>query len=464
MASVVKEQESQTRLLGGSIVFASDLLAICCSSYAADFAYHTLIAQSPSSLGRAFAYGLGVGLIYILLTCADDLRLRSLINVSTKRVVSKFAVSLSIFLSILFLLKIGDVFSRGHFLLFAAGGLLTLLANRQLFAVALRTGIAKVAFKPHRLALIGDACEIKRARHEVSLEPSQFCVVETLEVCSNSNPVSAVLNRAIKLSREESIDAILIAMPWSKTAELENILAHLRQQALPVMLLPDLQTSLYISQPAVALSDLPAYVIKRAALSPSEQNVKRVIDIIVTVLALVALWPIFVLVACAIKLESRGPVFFRQRRCGFNNREFSILKFRTMHTCEDGDAVRQVVRNDPRLTKIGAFLRRTSIDELPQLLNVLRGEMSIVGPRPHAMAHDKAWVQIVEFYALRHHIKPGITGLAQVNGCRGETDTASKISDRVRYDLQYIDRWSLWLDFQILLKTLLVFAFQKSAY
>jgi lipopolysaccharide/colanic/teichoic acid biosynthesis glycosyltransferase len=135
-----------------------------------------------------------------------------------------------------------------------------------------------------------------------------------------------------------------------------------------------------------------------------------------------------------------------------------------MTACEDGDEVRQATRNDPRLTAVGAFLRRSSIDELPQLLNVLRGDMSIVGPRPHALIHDREWARVVQFYARRHHIKPGITGLAQVNGFRGETHTEEQIGIRVRYDLQYIDKWSFWLDLQIMARTLLVFAFQKNAY
>jgi undecaprenyl-phosphate galactose phosphotransferase/putative colanic acid biosynthesis UDP-glucose lipid carrier transferase len=165
-----------------------------------------------------------------------------------------------------------------------------------------------------------------------------------------------------------------------------------------------------------------------------------------------------------VKLDSRGPAFFRQRRNGFNNRDFEILKFRTMHTMEDGENVQQACRHDPRVTRVGAFLRRSSIDELPQLINVLRGEMSIVGPRPHAVSHNASWAELVEDYALRHHIKPGITGLAQVNGFRGRCDTCELIKMRVHYDLEYINRWSVWLDLQIIAKTMRVFFFQRTAF
>ena len=179
---------------------------------------------------------------------------------------------------------------------------------------------------------------------------------------------------------------------------------------------------------------------------------------------LLLLLPVFVLVAVAVRLESGGPVLFKQKRTGFNHKPFTIFKFRTMTTCENGNDVRQAVRNDPRFTRIGAFLRRTSIDELPQLLNVLRGDMSLVGPRPHALSHDKAWAEIIESYPARYNMKPGITGLAQVLGHRGEIETDAMIADRVNCDLRYIENWSFWLDMRIVAKTIAVFAFQKSAY
>ncbi len=462
MISIVKEQPTQAQFFGVSLVLASDLLAIFCASYGAAFAYHLATGDARASLGAAFAYGLYVGTGYVLISCFGTLSLKQLLNVPARQIAWNFLVSLSIFLAAVFLLKIGTVFSRAQFLMFSFGGLALLLANRRLFSVALKTKLVRFALKPQRLAIVGKPSEIARATRELLSDTSEFSVVETLEIGDLDD--TSTLNKTIELSRSGSIDAILVAMPWSDAKPLEDTLCKLRQQALPVMLLPDACASHFITQPIVPLAKLPAYVVKRAALTPFEQFLKRASDIAIASGALIILWPIFLFAALAIKLESRGPVFFQQRRCGFNNREFTILKFRTMYTCEDGDSVRQVTRNDPRVSKVGAFLRRTSIDELPQLFNVLRGEMAIVGPRPHAIAHDKAWAHIVEFYALRHHIKPGITGLAQVNGCRGETETAAKISDRVRYDLQYIDSWSFWHDVQIIFRTLIVFAFQKTAY
>ena len=170
------------------------------------------------------------------------------------------------------------------------------------------------------------------------------------------------------------------------------------------------------------------------------------------------------LIAAAVKLTSRGPVLFRQRRYGLDGREIRVLKFRSMTVCEDGSSVRQAQKNDRRLTPIGSFLRTTSLDELPQLFNVLLGSMSMIGPRPHATAHNEFYRSQIEGYMLRHKVKPGITGLAQVNGCRGETETVDKMAERIRYDHQYIREWSVWLDIRILWQTFRVVFSRQNAY
>jgi putative colanic acid biosynthesis UDP-glucose lipid carrier transferase len=184
-----------------------------------------------------------------------------------------------------------------------------------------------------------------------------------------------------------------------------------------------------------------------------EHAAKRCIDVLVAGVVLFALLPLLATVAVAIKLDSPGPILFRQQRCGFNGRRFQIRKFRTMSVLEDGSSITQAQLADKRVTRLGRWLRRTSIDELPQLLNVLDGSMSLVGPRPHAMAHDNQFDKIVRNYAFRRRVKPGLTGWAQVHGYRGATPTAESIERRVEYDLWYIDNWSLRLDFAILLQT-----------
>jgi putative colanic acid biosynthesis UDP-glucose lipid carrier transferase len=182
---------------------------------------------------------------------------------------------------------------------------------------------------------------------------------------------------------------------------------------------------------------------------------KRAIDIVGASVGLVALSPLFLLLAIIIRLETRGPSLFHQRRGGYRGRTFLVWKFRTMRTLEDGGAVQQVREDgDPRVTRVGAFMRKTNLDELPQLINVLRGEMSLVGPRPHAVAHDEQFSGVAPRYWERHMARPGITGLAQVSGCRGETRNVDAVRERVKHDLEYIARWSVWLDFAIMARTL----------
>jgi exopolysaccharide biosynthesis polyprenyl glycosylphosphotransferase len=194
--------------------------------------------------------------------------------------------------------------------------------------------------------------------------------------------------------------------------------------------------------------------LTRAPLNWSERMVKRVFDVTIAAGVLIVLSPLLGLTALLVWLESGRPLLFRQRRYGFNQQEFRIIKFRTMTTLDDGDVVPQARRNDPRVTRLGRFLRRWNIDELPQLINVLKGDMSLVGPRPHALSHNREYERKIALYARRHNVLPGITGWAQVNGFRGETDTDEKMKRRVEHDLHYIDNWSVWFDLRILLLTL----------
>jgi exopolysaccharide biosynthesis polyprenyl glycosylphosphotransferase len=197
---------------------------------------------------------------------------------------------------------------------------------------------------------------------------------------------------------------------------------------------------------------------------PAESRVKRLIDVLLSGSVLLVLVPVFALIALAIMVESGGPVLFRQRRTGFGGREFVVLKFRTMRVLEDGGELRQATRNDARVTAVGSFLRRTSLDELPQFINVLYGDMSCVGPRPHALAHDDFYRTCVPRYDDRFRVRPGITGLAQVEGLRGECQTVELMRRRVERDLEYLDGWSIWRDMAILARTVVVTPFQRAAY
>ncbi len=230
----------------------------------------------------------------------------------------------------------------------------------------------------------------------------------------------------------------------------------------------DLSEDAYLMALALALS-LDDHAMRGLLLSsPFDQawaeRLKRVEDIVLGTVFLGVSAPVMLACALGIKATSKGPVFFRQRRYGLGGREFHVLKFRSMSVTEDGARVSQATKNDARVTRLGAFLRRTSLDELPQFLNVLRGDMSIVGPRPHAVAHNEQYRRVIDAYMLRHKVKPGITGWAQVNGWRGETDTLEKMIARVEHDLYYIQHWSVLFDLEIVLRTVFGSAVRRNAY
>ena len=212
------------------------------------------------------------------------------------------------------------------------------------------------------------------------------------------------------------------------------------------------------------LGPMTSLQLTRRPLTRLEIARKQVFDLAAAAVALIALTPVLVAVAVLIWLDSPGPIFFVQRRYGFNQEPFRIIKFRTMRTLDDGPVVAQATRDDPRLTRIGGFLRRWNIDEIPQLFNVLTGDMSLVGPRPHALSHDHEYEQRISLYARRHNVKPGITGWAQIHGLRGEIDSDEKMRKRIEHDLFYIDNWSLWLDLKILFRTVFSAAGYRNAH
>jgi Undecaprenyl-phosphate glucose phosphotransferase len=213
------------------------------------------------------------------------------------------------------------------------------------------------------------------------------------------------------------------------------------------------------------LRGLPVISVSERPLIGWKGVAKRVEDCVLAGAALILFAPLMAVIALLISFDSPGPVLFRQRRHGFNNSPITVLKFRTMyHDPTPDPAVRQARPNDPRVTRLGSFLRRTSLDELPQLINVLRGDMSLVGPRPHAIPHDEKYAALIDNYLARHRVRPGITGLAQVNGYRGETDTVEKMRKRIEHDLKYIEEWSLLLDLSVLFRTLLVGFIHPQAY
>jgi polysaccharide biosynthesis protein PslA len=262
------------------------------------------------------------------------------------------------------------------------------------------------------------------------------------------------LRRALARARALAPDDILIVAPWSDRDAIERAIDTFMTIPVDLHLGPERILDRFGDVQITQVGPIASLRLSRRPLSAADALLKRGFDLLLASAALLCLAPLLAVVAVVIKLDSSGPVFFLQRRYGFNQEPFRIFKFRTMTTADDGAVIVQAKAVDPRVTRVGRWLRRWNIDELPQLLNVLRGEMSLVGPRPHALAHDQAWARKISLYARRHNVKPGITGWAQVNGHRGEIGTDEALRRRVEHDLYYIDNWSIWLDIQIILRTL----------
>jgi len=259
-----------------------------------------------------------------------------------------------------------------------------------------------------------------------------------------------------EFARTHGVTSIYIALPLSNVPRIGDMVRELRDTTASIYFVPDVFAFDLIQGRLVEINGMLALSVCDTPFHGTDAVLKRVSDILVAAVAVIMLTPLMLLVGLAVKLTSGGPVLFRQRRYGLNGEEILVYKFRTMNVCEDGAVVRQAAKDDQRVTWLGRWLRRTSIDELPQLLNVLQGKMSVVGPRPHAIAHNELYRKLISGYMIRHKVRPGMTGWAQVNGLRGETKTLEDMSERVRYDLDYLRSWSPWLDIKILAMTLAV--------
>lgn len=281
---------------------------------------------------------------------------------------------------------------------------------------------------------------------------------------STAGELTGSLKELVQKARAGEVDTVLITLPMRAEDRIRYLLDQLSDTTASVYIVPDFFVFELLHARWTSLGGLPAVSVFENPLFGVDGLAKRGADILLAGTALLVLAVPLAAIAAAVKLTSPGPVFFRQRRYGLDGREIRVWKFRSMSVCDDGAEVKQASRNDSRITPIGSILRRTSLDELPQLLNVLNGSMSLVGPRPHATAHNEQYRKLIRGYMLRHKVKPGITGLAQVNGCRGETETIEKMERRVEWDHQYIRNWSLWLDLKILFKTAAVVWRQPEAY
>jgi undecaprenyl-phosphate galactose phosphotransferase/putative colanic acid biosynthesis UDP-glucose lipid carrier transferase len=369
-----------------------------------------------------------------------------------------------------FLLKIAEEFSRGAALSFYVLGLGSMLVWRRVLAQFIGSAFTAGTFAPRNVIVIGEQDRLTASPAMLEIGRCGYTPIRTFQIASEelelagiSDRTQALIKDAIETTRQEPVAEILLLIGWEHSATIENIAKMLSVLPIPIYLLPDTNVARYLDHRAINVGTTLAAEIQRAPLTRTEQFLKRSFDLIGSTAVLFLLSPLMLITALLVKLDSPGPALFFQTRNGFNGRKFRIVKFRTMYVLEDGDQIRQATRADPRVTPLGRWLRRANIDELPQMLNVLIGDMSLVGPRPHAVAHNSEFEKLVANYAFRQHVKPGITGWAQVNGYRGETPTRELMAKRVEFDLWYIKNWSIWLDIRILFRTLML-GLQPTAY
>ena len=457
-------------------IFLTDIALIVATSCLTGVAYHLAAYGDSGNIANFVRVGvLAASIFAVSNVFRGEYRLPNFFTFKphARRTIQLWNVTLICLLALGFLAHTSVDYSRGWMVLFYFATLAGLIVER--FAVVRVTALARAAglISAQRIFLIGTGAQIGAFLHHY--EPWLLGI--NIVGCRFITPIAAAAPKAQRrASLERDLaeaaasvrllepDAIHLLVPWSATETIERCADTFL--ALPVAIHLGAEQILHRFEEVELsrLGPLASLQLTRLPLSRFEVVQKRLFDLLFGALALVALTPLLVIVAVLIKLDSPGPVFFVQRRYGFNQQPFRIIKFRTMRTLDDGAVIRQASANDPRVTRIGRWLRRWNIDEVPQLFNVLTGDMSLVGPRPHALSHDREYERRISLYARRHNVKPGITGWAQIHGHRGETDTDEKMRSRVEHDLFYIDNWSLWLDLKIIARTVLSSSAYRNAY
>lgn len=381
------------------------------------------------------------------------------------------AASLSVIILITFsFFFIRYDFSRLFFIYFWLISIFAVCLERAVFRAVLYR-LRKKGYNYRRVLIIG-AGELG-ARVASRMKNNPWMGLSLMGYLDDYKPVLSVVEDANILGRildverivdVHNIDQVVIALPVSAYKRIAYVVEKLADKLVNVTIVPDIYHAMTLNAGVGDLDGLPFINLTDTRMYGWNEIVKRLLDVLVSLLAVTVLALLMIIIAVNIKLTSKGPVLFRQRRYGLDGKVIWVYKFRTMTVCEDGPDVPQAKKCDTRITTFGAFLRRTSLDELPQFFNVLHGDMSVVGPRPHAIAHNELYRKLIKSYMLRHKVKPGITGWAQVNGWRGETDTIDKMQNRVSFDLFYIENWTIWLDMKIMFLTIWRGFVHKNAY
>jgi Undecaprenyl-phosphate glucose phosphotransferase len=436
-----------------------DFVVIVALSVLNGWLYHLVSLGQPGSVPLFLGSGLAVAALFVAVVQSNGFYVYPAKGRRLARLALLWTLVFLFLAAIAFLLKISDEFSRGSVLAFYVTGMGALILLRGAVDTMLAGALASGTLLGRRIAVAGESAELNEGGILRALEACG-CKIEKLALlpvpsaeCDADAQWAAFADQFVANVRQSWPEEVVVvpgATPPGLAAKLTD---SLRKLPIPVSLVPDRATRALLAGRSASIGSIRVVELQRAPLSELERLGKRALDILLAASGLFFLAPLMILVAIVIQLDNPGPILFLQTRMGFNGYKFRICKYRTMKVLDDGPIVVQARRNDPRVTRIGALLRKTSIDELPQLFNVLKGDMSLVGPRPHAVAHDNEYAQLIADYALRYHVKPGITGWAQVNGLRGETPTFDLMKRRVDHDLWYIRHWSFSLDLLILMKT-----------
>jgi putative colanic acid biosynthesis UDP-glucose lipid carrier transferase len=373
------------------------------------------------------------------------------------RVTLGWLISWVLMLLVLTLTKSSGLFSRIWLVTWLLTGAAALWIGR-LLAFQLMAHMRRRGYQHKNVLLVGDSTLIKTVNKRVSRANwSGYSIVGTVGASD--------VARIAQLDQRLRPDEIWIGLRMQDHQQLDALVDALGQSMANVRLLPDLMMYQILNRGMSMTLGMPMVDLSVSPMQGEQMLAKAALDYCVATLILVLISPLLLAIALAIKLTSKGPVLFKQKRHGWNGEEILVYKFRSMVVHEEARGqVTQAKREDPRITAVGRFLRRTSLDELPQFINVLQGRMSVVGPRPHALAHNIEYMQKIPHYALRHKVKPGVTGWAQVCGFRGETDTLDKMEGRIKHDLYYLEHWSVWLDLKIIFLTPVALFQNKNAY
>jgi polysaccharide biosynthesis protein PslA len=459
---------SSTTFAGAAFVI--ELLFIVLIAIATGVGYHYAVYGEPGALEHYADIGALAGLTYgLTFLIRDEYSVESLLEGqrANSRLFLVWNVAFVALAAVGFLTKSTAVFSRGWLLLFYCVGLVTVIGLNAGLQRSLSALIDRGIVRRRRLMIVGTEDDVARIEREISDgAASVYVAARAIVPDASRGPVaiSDILEQAAGNARALGIEDVVISSGLSQPAFLDSCVAAFSLLPVAIHVGAGGLLSRFKDARVARFGRATTLSLTREPLGPFEALSKRGFDLVLASVAIVLLTPLFLLLAAVIKHDSNGPVFFRQRRRGFNHEEFGIWKFRTMTALEDGDVVRQASQNDMRVTRVGRLLRKYSLDELPQLFNVVRGEMSLVGPRPHAVAHDRFFEKRIAMYPRRLNMKPGITGWAQVNGFRGATETDEAMSARVEHDLYYIDNWSVAFDLYIVFLTVVSRKASNNAY